>query len=309
MSYVSTVIASSKLSPKFLAEYKAIFQAHDILIKSQNVLSQDKVIDYFFEVQKDQAEALKQELFDLSKKIPSSSGEYVDIIFQKNSQARKTKGLVVFDMDSTLIQQEVIDMIAAYANVEDQVSKITEAAMNGEIDFNESLKRRVALLKGIDDSVFEKLKTKISFTPGAKILCKGLKNSGSKLAVLSGGFIPLAEWVKGELGLDYAYANNLQVDNEHKLTGETYGRVINNVAKSDLLKEIAEKENVPIEATIAIGDGSNDLLMMASAGFGIAFNAKPIVQLKAPSKINTRTLETVFYVLGYTDQEIEKLVS
>lgn len=301
MSFVSTVISSQKLGAEFLNQYKGIFQANGVSIDSTKTLSQDKVVDYYFNVDStDKTKSLEKELFDLSKETK------VDIIFQKNTSHRKQKGLVVFDMDSTLIQQEVIDMIAAYADVEDEVSKITEAAMNGEIDFNESLKRRVSLLKGIDGDVFEQLKTKILFTPGAKNLAKGLKKSGSKLAVLSGGFIPLAEWVKAELGLDYAYANNLKVE-DSKLTGETYGRIINNVAKSDLLQEIAKQEGVDIEGTIAIGDGSNDLLMMASAGFGIAFNAKPIVQLKAPSKINTPTLETVFYVLGYTDEEIKEL--
>lgn len=305
MKYVSTVISQQEIPTGFLQKYTDILKNNGAQVSQTKELSPSKVIDYFLNQEDEQLyKSLKSELFDLSKESK------IDIILQKDNDARQNKGLFVFDMDSTLIQQEVIDMIAAYANVEDEVSKITEAAMNGEIDFNESLRRRVGLLKGITSNVFELIKPQIKFTPGAKELCRALKKKGCKMAVLSGGFIPLAEWVKGELGLDYAYANSLEVSEDGKeLTGRPLGRIVNNVVKAELLKEIAEAEKVPLERVVAVGDGSNDLLMMEAAGFGIAFNAKPIVQLKAPSKINTPTLKTVLYVLGYTDTEIESLIA
>lgn len=181
--------------------------------------------------------------------------------------------------------------------------------MNGEINFSESLQQRVALLKGIPATVFESLKPDISFTPGARSLCKALKTLGVKMAVLSGGFIPLAKWVQGELGLDYAHANMLEITEDGKeLTGRTVGLVVNNVVKGELLQEIAKKENVPLEQVVAVGDGSNDLIMMGIAGFGVAFNAKPVVQKKAPSRINTPSLETILYILGYNEEEQKKLI-
>lgn len=307
-TYIATAIAQGSTFPEaFSSKYHEAILASGAKIEKTVQLSAGKAFDYYLSPPTESVEAfvadLKSKLFNLSKEAK------VDIIFQQDTEARKHKGLFVFDMDSTLIQQEVIDMIAAYANVEDEVSKITEAAMNGEIDFNESLTRRVGLLKGVRSDVFELLKADIRFTPGAHELCRALKKLGVKMAVLSGGFIPLAKWVKAELGLDYAYANTLEISEDGKeLTGKPLGRIVNNVVKAELLKEIAEKENVPLEKAVAVGDGSNDLLMMAAAGFGIAFNAKPIVQLKAPSKINTPTLQTVLYVLGYNDEEIKKLV-
>lgn len=181
--------------------------------------------------------------------------------------------------------------------------------MNGELNFNESLERRVALLKGIPATVFESLKPNIRFTPGAHSLCRALKKLGVKMAVLSGGFIPLALWVKGELGLDYAYANNLEISADGtELTGRTLGRVVNADVKAELLQEIAAKENVPLEQVVAVGDGSNDLVMMSVAGFGVAFNAKPVVQKKAPGKINDPSLQTILYILGYTEEQQKELV-
>jgi phosphoserine phosphatase len=248
-------------------------------------------------------EQLKQSLFDLSVK----SG--VDIVLQKSEELRTHKRLFVFDMDSTLIQQEVVDVIASYAGLEEQVSKITEAAMRGELDFNESLAQRVALLRGIPSDVFERLKSKITFTPGVKELCKFLRAKGVKLAVLSGGFIPLANWVKEQLGLDYAYANTLEISEDGtQLTGKTVGRIVNGAVKAQLLHEIAVRESVPLENVVAVGDGSNDLPMMTTAGFGIAWRAKPIVQQKAPSKLNTTKISDILYVLGYNDEQIEEVL-
>lgn len=226
-----------------------------------------------------------------------------DVIVQDPSQRRKK--LVVFDMDSTLIQQEVIELIAAYANIEDKVAEITERAMNGELDFNQSLRERVALLKGIDStSIWEELKHKIALTPGAQSLCAALKKSGLVMAVCSGGFIQLAEHIKNELGLNYAYANKLGIDEHNVLDGTTVGPIVNGDKKASLLLEIAQKHGIDPKDAVAVGDGANDLPMMRAAGFGVAWNAKPTVQKQAPCCLNSETLADILYIMGYDDLEI-----
>ncbi|KAI5951728.1 SER2 [Candida jiufengensis] len=235
-------------------------------------------------------------------------GKDYDLILQK-SEDQKNKKLFVFDMDSTLIYQEVIELIASYANIEDKVAEITERAMNGELDFNESLKERVQLLKGIDSTnIWKELKEKIEITNGVKPLVKALKKLGCTLAVCSGGFTPLAEHIKEELGLDYAYANNLGVDENLILNGETIGRIVNGDIKAELLLEIAKKHNIDPKQAVAIGDGANDLKMMSVAGFGIAWNAKPKVQLEALACLNTKSLLDVLYIMGYNEKQIEELI-
>ena len=233
------------------------------------------------------------------------SAEDVQMIFQPLwlHHAHEKPGLAVFDMDSTLIQQEVIDELARTVGRYEQVAAITEAAMRGELDFEASLRKRVAQLKGVSTDVWDHLKRdKITFTPGARELIKVLKYHGWKTAVLSGGFTPLANWVKDTLGLDYAYANQLIVDvTTSTLTGELVpgASIIHAQKKRDLLLQLAESNNIPIHATIAIGDGSNDLPMMAAAGLGIAFNAKPKVQSAAPARLNSSSLMDVTYILGF----------
>lgn len=224
-----------------------------------------------------------------------------DVILQ-NEAERRNKKLFVFDMDSTLIYQEVIELIAAQADIEEKVAEITERAMNGELDFNESLRERVGLLKGIDaTTLWEELKQKIKITKGAKELCLFLKEQGYTLAVCSGGFIQLAEYVKEQLGLDYAYANQLGVDSENKLDGTTIGQIVNGDKKAELLLEIAKKHGIDPKQAVAVGDGANDLPMMGAAGFGIAWNAKPKVRAQAPASLNSDTLEDVLYILGYSE--------
>lgn len=230
-----------------------------------------------------------------------------DIIFQS---ANRSKKLVVFDMDSTLIYQEVIELIAAYANIEDRVAEITERAMNGELDFTQSLHERVKLLKGIDaTSIWDELKLKLEITEGAKELCKALKKLGYVLMVCSGGFIPLAEHLKDTLGLDYAFANQLGVDENQVLNGTTKGYIVNGEKKANLLVEIAAKHSIDTLQALAIGDGANDLPMMAVAGFGVAWHAKPKVQQLAPSCLNSKSLLDVMYILGHTEDEIKSLLS
>ncbi|KAF2150496.1 phosphoserine phosphatase serb [Myriangium duriaei CBS 260.36] len=222
--------------------------------------------------------------------------------------------LAVFDMDSTLIQQEVIDELARAVGQYDRVAAITEAAMRGEEaykDFELSLRARVALLKGVEGAIWDELKRDvIRFTPGAKELIRCLKSQGWKTAVLSGGFVPLAEWVKGELGLDYAYANRLETDGEGRLTGrlEEGSMVVDGQRKKALLREIAEREGVARDAVIAVGDGSNDLPMMGEAALGIAFNAKPKVQERAPAVINGKSLLELLSILGWTESDIKAVL-
>lgn len=231
-----------------------------------------------------------------------------DLILQP-SLTRRDKQLFIFDMDSTLIYQEVIELIAAYAGIEDKVAEITTRAMNGEIDFNESLRERVSLLRGIDSTtIWKELEEKIEITNGVRPLSKALKKLGCVLGVCSGGFIPLAEHIKNELGLDYAYANTLGVDENNILNGETIGDIVNGERKAELLLEIAQKHGIDPRNAVAIGDGANDLKMMSVAGFGVAWNAKPKVQLQAPACLNTKSLLDVLYILGYSDVDIKDLL-
>ena len=237
-------------------------------------------------------------------------------------ERHKHPGLAVFDMDSTLIQQEVIDELARAVGLYDKVAAITEAAMRGEApytDFEASLRARVGLLKGVPGDIWERLKGSgewegqgvITFTPGARELVRCLRKLGWKTAVLSGGFTPLARWVKEVLGLDYAFANHLATDPETGvLTGELVEGepIIHAAKKRELLLKLAEREGVDPSHAIAVGDGSNDLLMMGAAGLGVAFNAKPKVQAAAPCRINGRSLEDVLYMFGYSKAEIDDLL-
>jgi phosphoserine phosphatase len=235
----------------------------------------------------------------------------VEVVLQMDSVFRHYKRLAVFDMDSTLIQNEVIDEIAKFAGVEEEVASITSRAMNGELDFSASLKARVSLLKGVPADVFEKLRSIIIISPGARELCKALKALGYQLAVLSGGFQPMAEWLAGELGLDHAFANHLEVDaSTQSLTGKLVPSfpIIDAVQKRSLLRSIAAKNSIPISQTIAVGDGANDLPMLHEAGLGVAWRAKSKVQLEAPTRLNGESLVDVLYLLGLGDEEIKELI-
>lgn len=242
----------------------------------------------------------------------------IEIVMQPGElyTLHRTPGLAVFDMDSTLIQQEVIDELARAVGLYDKVAAITEAAMRGEApytDFEASLRARVALLKGVPVSIWDQLKAgTITFTPGARELARVLKQLGWKTAVLSGGFTPLANWVKETLGLDYAYANHLVSDpGLNVLTGELVPEapIIHAERKRELLLQLAAENNIPIERTIAVGDGSNDLLMMGAAGLGIAFNAKAKVQQAAPARLNSPSLLDVLHVLGLTTEEVDGVLT
>ena len=205
-------------------------------------------------------------------------------------------------MDSTLIEAEVIDELAIEAGVGDQVIEITESAMRGEIDFNESFIRRVALLKGLDEAVLEKVANRLPITEGAERLVSTLKNLGYKTAILSGGFQYFGRFLQNKLGIDYVHANELEIV-DGKVTGNVTGTIVNGERKAFLLQDIANKESISLEQTIAVGDGANDLPMLSKAGLGIAFRAKPLVRENAEQAISTLGLDGVLYLLGIRDRD------
>ncbi|WP_033959149.1 phosphoserine phosphatase SerB [Psychroserpens jangbogonensis] len=228
----------------------------------------------------------------------------VDIAFQEDNIFRRNRRLVCFDMDSTLIQAEVIDKLAELAGVGPEVKAITESAMLGEIDFNESFIKRMKLLKGLSEDVLHDVAVNLPITKGAKRLIDTLKSYGFKTAILSGGFSFFGEYLKKELGMDYVYANQLEIKNG-VLTGGYLGDIVDGNKKAEYLKEIAIKEGIDISQTIAVGDGANDLPMLNLAGLGIAFHAKPTVKDNAQSSISSIGLDGVLYLLGYHDRHID----
>ena len=234
--------------------------------------------------------------------IAQSNG--IDIAVEQSGLARRAKRIVLLDMDSTLIQQEVIDLLADKCGVGDRVSAITESAMRGELDFAASLNARVKLLAGADAEILQSVKAGITLTPGARTLIRTLHKLGHKVGVVSGGFLDVIEPLLQELKIDFYRANKLEIT-DGKLTGNLLGAIIDKGAKADALREFAAAENVSLAQTIAIGDGANDLGMLEIAGLGIAFNAKPAVRAAANSSINSPYLDSVLYLMGITRSEIE----
>ena len=304
--YAATVLKEDGLTPIFLDEWCKWLLANKISIermKRLDSLAQLRCVEFLLSVPKSlDLTELRRELFALSSK------HQTDVALQPDNVFRRQKRLVVFDMDSTLIQQEVIDEIARGAGIVDKVAAITESAMRGEIDFKQSLLSRVALLKNTPTDVIDKVKRRLVFTEGARHLCRALKKAGFKLAVISGGFLPLAQYVKNELGLDYAFANQLKTTPDGKyLTGETIGPIVDADRKAELLDVIAQAENIIADQVVAVGDGANDLKMLARASLGIAFNAKPRVQQQARARINQSSLVSVLHLMGFSETEATEL--
>ena len=228
----------------------------------------------------------------------------VDVAFQKEGLFRRNRRLVVFDMDSTLIRHEVIDELAALAGVGEEVAAITEAAMRGELDFQASFRQRVALLAGLDAGVLPELAARLELTEGVERLFKYLRLLGYKTAVVSGGFDYFGRHLQQRLGLDYVYANELEIE-DGKVTGRVAGGIIDGARKAQLLQEIAALEGIDLEQVVAVGDGANDLPMLALAGLGIAFHAKPVVRATARQSISTIGLDGILYLLGLRDFETD----
>jgi len=237
----------------------------------------------------------------------------VDVALQRDTLWRRHPRLVVFDMDSTLITQEVIDLLAATItdppDLAARVADITHRAMLGELEFDAAFRERVALLKGLPASIFEYLRAVLDVTEGVRPLLRALKRLGVRRAVLSGGFLPLTSWLAGELGINHAHANEVVIGEDGKLTGEVKGLIVGKERKRDLLIEIAQKEGIALEQTVAVGDGANDLLMMEAASLGVAWNAKPRVQMEASARLNGTSLLDLLYLFGYTREEIEVLTA
>lgn len=242
----------------------------------------------------------------IHEKFVDLSGELnIDISFQKDNIFRRNRRLICFDMDSTLIKTEVIDELADRAGVGEEVRKITESAMRGEIDFNESFIKRVSLLKGLDESVMKEIAETLPIMDGADRLMYTLKKSGYKIAILSGGFTYFGNYLKKRFGVDYLYANELEIE-DGKLTGKHVGEIVDGKRKAELLKFLAQVEKIELDQVIAVGDGANDLPMLNIAGLGIAFHAKPKVKENAKQSISYIGLDGVLYFLGFRDKHINE---
>ncbi len=245
------------------------------------------------------SDKLKEDFIEAAKDMG------IDIAFQEDNLYRRNRRLVCFDMDSTLIQTEVIDELARRAGVYDEVSAITESAMRGEIDFKQSFEKRVSLLKGLDESVMKDIAENLPLTEGAERLFRILKKYGFKTAILSGGFNYFGNYLKTKLGVDYVFANELEV-RDGKLTGRHVGDIVDGAKKAEMLKLLAFKEDIHLKQCIAVGDGSNDLPMIQLAGLGIAFHAKPKVKATARNSISQNGLDTILYLIGFRDREIDR---
>ena len=234
-----------------------------------------------------------------------AASEGVDIAVSPSGLARRGRRLVVLDVDSTLIQDEVIELLASHAGRAPEVHAVTEAAMRGELDFAESLRQRVAVLAGLPESVIGEVTRQVRLTPGARTLVRTLHRLGFTVALVSGGFTPIVESIARDLGIRHVRANDLEVVDGH-LTGRVLGTVVDRAGKAAALRDFARAEALPLSRTVAIGDGANDLDMLQSAGLGVAFNAKPVVRSQAHTSVNVPYLDTVLFLLGISRDEIEE---
>ena len=307
--YIITIL-SRKLTAKQIAGVSRIVAEQDMNIDDikrltgripldENARTPKASVEFSVRGTPKNKECMKAEFMKLSTELE------MDISFQEDSMYRRMRRLIGFDMDSTLIETEVIDELAIRAGVGDQVKAITEAAMRGEIDFCESFRQRCALLKGLDVSVMQEIAENLPITEGVDRLMRILKKVGFKIAILSGGFTYFGNFLKQKYNIDYVYANELEIENG-KLTGNHVGDIVDGKRKAELLRLIAQVENVDIRQTVAVGDGANDLPMISIAGLGIAFHAKPKVKATAKQSISTIGLDGILYFLGYKDSYLDE---
>jgi phosphoserine phosphatase len=292
--FILNCVAPDMITTEFIRDISAALASHNV-----NIVRIDKVSPGLFtslEILTDVPSELPHNI--LKEELLGVSNDHkIDVAFLKDNVFRRSKRLIVFDMDSTLIQAEVIDELAKAHGVGEKISAITESAMNGEIDFNQSLKQRVSMLKGLDSSVMEEILNNLPLTPGLEEFLATVKSIGYKVAVISGGFSYFANALKQKLGLDYAFANELEIV-DGKLTGEVLGTIVNAEQKAILVNLIAQQENISLEQVVAIGDGANDLPMLSQAGLGIAFHAKDIVKKKAQNHMSHGPMTSILYFLG-----------
>lgn len=303
--YIITLLAR-KITADQLAQVTTVVSRHELNIDGINRLSgriplgelpalSKACVEFSVRGPLQDSGAFRRDLLEVAGVLD------VDLAFQQDSMYRRNRRLVVFDMDSTLIEAEVIDELAVLAGVGEQVSAITERAMRGEIDFSESFRARVALLRGLPEAALQQVGSQLKITEGAQHLISTLRTLGYKTAILSGGFTYFARDLQTRLGMDYVFANELDIV-DGKVTGEVSGTIVDGQRKADLLQQLARQEGIDLEQVIAVGDGANDLPMLSIAGLGIAFRAKPLVKQSAEQSISTLGLDAILYLLGISDR-------
>lgn len=298
--FVLSCVSTSHITPQFMRDITEVMAKNSInILRIDNMNSASfRAVDILTRVEKPvDVNQIKNTLLSISNQ------HLIDVAFLKDNVFRWNKRLIVFDMDSTLIKQEVIDEMAKVHGVGDKVIKITERAMNGELDFNAALKERVALLKGLKTSQMQEILEHLEFTPGTENFVRTVKSLGYKVAVISGGFNFFAQSIKAKLGLDYAFANDLEIVN-NELTGNILGNIVNADQKAFLTGFIAQQENISLEQVVAVGDGANDLPMLSKAGLGVAFHAKEIVRKKAKQHMSHGPMTSILYFLGIPEAKV-----
>jgi len=303
--YIITLLAR-KITADQLAQVTGVVARHDLNIDSINRLSGRIPLGKLPALSKACVEfSVRGALADPSvfrnELLEVASALDVDLAFQQDTMYRRHRRLVVFDMDSTLIEAEVIDELAKAAGVGEQVSEITERAMRGEIDFSESFRSRVALLKGLDESALEDIASQLKISEGAEHLLSTLRLLGYKTAILSGGFTYFARYLQKKLGIDHVFANELDIVGG-VVTGRVVGEIVDGARKAVLLRQLADEEGIDLQQVIAVGDGANDLPMLSIAGLGVAFRAKPLVKQSVEQSISTLGLDAILYLLGLSDR-------
>ena len=308
--YIITLLAR-KITSDQLARVTAVISKHGLNIDSINRLSgriplgeppalSKACVEFSARGSIRDSAVFRRELLEVAGVLE------VDLAFQQDNMYRRTRRLVAFDMDSTLIEAEVIDELAKLAGVGEQVSAITERAMRGEIDFSESFRARVALLEGLEESALDRVASELKITEGAEHLIATLRTLGYKTAILSGGFTYFAKHLQARLGMDYVYANELDIAHG-VVTGNIQGEIVDGARKAQLLRQLADDLGIDLQQVIAVGDGANDLPMLSIAGLGIAFRAKPLVQKSAEQSISTLGLDAILYLLGISDKQQRKI--
>lgn len=295
----AVVVIGSPLPARAVAAITARIAGHGANIDRIRRLSRYPVTTVELEVSGAEVDRLRREL------ALEAAAQEVDIAVSAGGLARRGRRLVVMDVDSTLIQQEVIELLAAHAGRAEQVAAVTERAMRGELDFAESLRERVRALEGLDAGVLAQVRDAIELTPGARTLVRTLKRLGFMVTLVSGGFTEIVGPLADELGIDRAEANRLEIV-DGRLTGRLVGDIVDRAGKALALQRFAAEAGLPLSRTVAIGDGANDLDMLATAGLGVAFNAKPVVREQAHTAVNVPYLDAVLYLLGITREEVEE---